>query len=75
MEKHWKFTEHFAQRFVDRFDSTDVSEIVKFFNANVLQCIFTCLVRGAKQRSRIGRFTVCYVWDERIMKLVVTTVY
>ena len=42
MKKHWKFSRHFAERFVERFngDKEKVKEITRFFNDNVLQCVF-----------------------------------
>ncbi len=77
MDKHWKFTTHFAERFIERFDGdkTKIKEISKYFNSHVLQCVFTCIVYGDKQRVKIGKYRVCYVWDQDIQKIVVTTVY
>lgn len=77
MKKHWKFTKHFAERFVDRFngDKNSVREISNYFNENVLQCVFDCHVKGRNQRVRIGKYRVCYAWDADIEQIIVTTVY
>ena len=55
MEKHYKFTKHFAERFVQRFDGTskDVNKVKEYFDKNVLQCVFDCNVYGNPQRVKI----------------------
>lgn len=77
MEKHWKYSKHFAERFVERFGGTvkNLKEITCYFNNHVLQCVFDCHVRGFSQRVKIGEYTVCYRWDEHLKKLIITTVY
>ena len=77
MKKHWKFSRHFAERFVERFsgDKEKVKEITRFFNDNVLQCVFDCNVYGNPQRVKIEKYKVCFKYDEVIKKILVTTVY
>ena len=77
MKRHWKFTKHFAERFINRFDgdTITVKEIAKYFNSNVLQCVFECHLNGFKQRVKIGKYKVCYLWDPEERLIVVTTVY
>lgn len=77
MKKHWKFSRHFAERFVERFNGNKekVREITRFFNDNVLQCVFECSLKGKKQRVKINNYTVCYLFDEDSKEIIVTTVY
>ena len=77
MKKHWQFTEHFAQRFLDRIGNNKplLSKIRKYFDNNVLQCVFHCELMGYKQRVKIEDVVVCYKFDPDAKKLLVTTVY
>ncbi len=77
LKPHWKFTKHFGERFISRFDGDKetVKEIRRYFNQNVLQCVFECHLNGFKQRVRIGQYKVCYVWDPDEQMIIITTVY
>lgn len=77
MKKHWKFSRHFAERFVERFNGNKekVREITRFFNDNVLQCVFECSLKCKKQRVKINNYNVCYLFDEDSKEIIVTTVY
>lgn len=77
MKKHWKYSKHFAERFIERFygDKKKLSNITKFFNRNVLQCVFRCHVYGFTQRVTIGQYKVCYKWDDQDKMIIITTVY
>ena len=77
MKRHWKYTKHFGERFISRFDgdAETVKEISRFFNKNVLQCVFECHLYGFKQRVKVGKYKVCYIWDPEERLIIVTTVY
>ena len=77
MIKHYKFTKHFAERFVERFNGTpkDLYKIKEYFDKNVLQCVFDCNVYGNPQRVKIEKYKICFKYDESLKKIVVTTVY
>jgi len=77
MKKHWKFTKHFAERFIQRFNGSrkEVDPIKSYFDQNVLQCVFNCHLYGGPQRVKVGKYKVCYKYDDTSKQIIVTTIY
>ena len=40
----------------------------------MLQCVFECCLKGKKQRVKL-KITLCYIFDEDLKEIIVTTVY
>lgn len=79
LQKHWKFSAHFAERFVQRVSKdkhhTLLRAVTREFNQTCLVKVFECVVYGAAQRKLTGDYFVCYRWDEEVKQLIVTTIY
>lgn len=79
LQRHWKFSRHFAERFVQRVSKDKhhnlLHTITREFNQTCQAKVFECVVYGAAQRQLIGDYFVCYRLDEEAKQLIVTTIY
>jgi hypothetical protein len=77
MKKYWKFSDHFFDRFIERFDADKnrIRKISSYFNDHCLVEVYKCHVNGFKQRVTIDGMKVCYIWNDVAKQIIVTTVY